>query len=31
MVDKPRVSLPRPTTQFDPKPEVWNIIDTQIN
>ena len=31
MVEKPRVSLPRPTTQFDPKPEVWNILGTQNN
>lgn len=31
MVEKPRVSLARPTTQFDPKPEVWYIIDTEIN
>lgn len=31
MVEKPSVSLARPNTQFDPKPEIWNIIDTQNN
>lgn len=31
MLEKPRISLAKPITQFDPKPEVWNILGTQNN
>lgn len=31
MVEKPTALLPRPSSPFDPKPEVWNILGTQNN
>ena len=31
MLEKPLVLLDKPNTQFDPRPEVWNIINTQNN
>ena len=31
MAEKPRVSLARPITPYDPKPEIWNIRENNYN